>query len=393
MTRERLQLLFDRHIYGLNTPEEDDELMLYLANPQWKEDTVILLNQLILSANNNKDMSDERAGAVLDEILSTGSKHRKHVYTLNFITRKWVRYAAAIILVLTGAAIYYFSFNTAKDTQPQTIATVTADSVQPGSDRAILTLADGRRIELDNSTTETIHDGALSIENNNGRLIYKDQGAVTMNIMTTPCGGQYQLTLADGTQVWLNAESSISYPTKFAGHSREVTITGEAYFNVAHNPRQPFLVNTQSGQQVEVLGTQFNINAYADEEHFTAALVEGAINVKTKDAVRKLHPGQIAEVVKTKGMEEITMVSNVSLESVTAWKNGVFNFNNKTLKSIMRQLSRWYDIEIVYAGKIPDKQFWGEMGMDVKLEDVLEFLEKSNVKFTYQKGRKLIVGQ
>jgi ferric-dicitrate binding protein FerR (iron transport regulator) len=226
----------------------------------------------------------------------------------------------------------------------------------------------------------------------NGQLVYDaDQlsaNRTVYNIMSTPKGRQFQLVLPDGSQVWLNAASSIRYPTSFTGKDRRVEITGEAYFEVAHNPSVPFKVEVNKQSEVTVLGTHFNINSYENEESVSTTLLEGSVQVKNQAGMIVLKPGQQAKVT---GLDKINVLSNVNLDKVMAWKNGVFNFEDATLQEVMRQLERWYDIDVVYEKNIPKLEFFGKMGKDLSLAAVLSGLEKSNVHFRMEEGRRLVV--
>jgi ferric-dicitrate binding protein FerR (iron transport regulator) len=194
--------------------------------------------------------------------------------------------------------------------------------------------------------------------------------------MSTPRGGQYQLQLPDGSKVWLNAESSITYPITFTGNERKVTISGEVYFEVAKDKNKPFRVSA-GDLHVEVLGTHFNINAYADEGSAKTSLLEGSVKIDREI----LQPGQAYVNGK---------VIAADVEHDVAWKNGVFNFNDQNLSQIMRQLARWYNLEIEYPQGVPKKEYGGEIGRNLTLAQVLKGLENSGVRFEL-KGRQLIV--
>jgi ferric-dicitrate binding protein FerR (iron transport regulator) len=208
--------------------------------------------------------------------------------------------------------------------------------------------------------------------------------------MTTPKGRQFQVTLPDGTNVWLNAASSVRYPTSFTGNERRVEVTGEAYFEVVKNAAKPFIVEVNNKAAVEVLGTSFNINAYGDERSVRATLLSGSIRVGVPFAGRKkavvLAPGQQAEVAGT----QITVAENQDADKILAWKNGLFNFDGADLEEVMRQLERWYNIEVVYENGIPHTRFIGEMSRQIALTDLLDILKRTEVDFRVE-GRKLIV--
>ncbi|MGV3767925.1 MAG: FecR family protein [Chitinophagaceae bacterium] len=306
----------------------------------------------------------------------------------------WI--AASVILVVCAGMYFWLGNNNPADTAP--VATHTKD-IAPGKEGAILTLADGSQVVLD-----SLGNGVIAAQNGaqvvikNGALVYEakndgkqDGSQVAYNIMSTPKGRQFSLLLPDGTRVWLNAASSIRFPTVFTGNTRQVEVSGEAYFEVAKNPDLPFLVNVNNRASIEVLGTHFNVNAYENEATINTTLLEG--KVKINNALLK--PGQQAQLAnKTMAAGNTTpvkIVGEVDVEKVVAWKNGLFNFEGATLQEVMRQLTRWYDIEVVFEGEVPDIRFVGEMEKNMPLKDLLETLEKTGVHFRIEAGRKLVV--
>ncbi len=250
------------------------------------------------------------------------------------------------------------------------------NDVLPGSNRAVLTLSDGRKVELV-PETKKITEAGTHIQNENGKLVYQKTERVVMNTMSTPRGGQYQLTLPDGTNVWLNAASSITYPTAFINNTREVTITGEAYFEVVKNAAKPFIVNTYK-DEITVLGTAFNVNAYTDEENMKTSLREGSVKI----AEKILKPGQAYVNGK---------IIDANIEQDIGWKNGVFAFNDADLPTVMRQLSRWYNVDVVYAGPVPDGKFNGKIGRSLTLEQVLKGLTSTRIKYRIENQNKIII--
>ncbi|HEY8387545.1 MAG TPA: FecR domain-containing protein, partial [Parasegetibacter sp.] len=321
-------------------------------------------------------------------------------------TRRWRWAAAAVILLFGLGGVFILFQNTSERMQNELVQkSDPIPDAKPGKDGAVLTLADGTQIVLD-----TLENGVISVNGTapeliNGQLTYS--GAVAENegrevqwhTLSTPRGRQFTLRLPDGSMVWLNAASSIRFPVTFSTAERKVEVKGEAYFEVVRvmndqtSERVPFIVATPN-QTVLVLGTHFNVNAYEDEPEERTTLLEGSIKVQinhTTDSGTKellLNPGQQAVLNPESGLRN---EYRVDLSQVMAWKNGTFNFINADLESVMRQLSRWYNIEVVYEGKIPDKKFWGEMGRDLNLSDVLEFLERSQIKFKMDKDRRLVV--
>ncbi len=267
----------------------------------------------------------------------------------------WLRLsAAAAILILFSAGIYFLSLHHPEpgegSTGRLTIQPVKND-IAPGSNKAILTLANGKQIILDSAHKGTIalQGNANIIKTDSGSLTYSPEpgegpSATVYNMLTTPRGGQYQLTLPDGSQVWLNAASSIRYPTAFTGKERRVEITGEAYFEVVHNSRMPFRVKA-GNELVEDLGTSFNVNAYSDEPAQTTTLVAGSVKIGNLI----LKPGEQA-AFNTEGKTDL--ISNANIEDILAWKNGRFRFSSVSIETIMRQAARWYDMQVEYKGKI-----------------------------------------
>ena len=320
-----------------------------------------------------------------------------------FHWKKWTAAAAAIVLLSAGTW-WWLSHSRAPD------APVAVHDVAPGINGAVLTLADGRQIVLDSTNNGfSATDGHAKIsKGSKDQLTYKaaadapgdatatNAAAATAataggsanliyNTLTTPRGRKISVVLADGTKVWLNAASSIKFPTVFSGSQRRVEIRGEAYFEVAANVKQPFIVKKMySDYEVQVLGTQFNINAYDDEDEIKTTLLTGAVRVKNKI----LKPGQ--QAVAGKDQDEVTIVPNVNTGEVMSWKNGVFNFDRADIHTVMRQIARWYDVDVEYKGTIT-RHFGGTISQDVNVSQVFKMLELTGaVRFTIE-GRKIIV--
>lgn len=306
--------------------------------------------------------------------------------------RRSIWIAAASVIIVLGIGIYFWNRADAGKQAEKPMLVKTANDVLPGSDRAILTLSNGQKVELNTRGEEVIMDGELSITNDDGELKYAASGAAVLNTMATPKGGQYKITLSDGSKVWLNAASSITYPTHFEGTAREVSVTGEAYFEVAHDKTKPFIVQTPGGAHVEVLGTHFNVNAYGDEAYQTTTLVEGKVRVVKFSEAVQLKPGFQAKVVNVKGADssEDIAVTEVDVEEATGWKNNLFVFNKADIPFIMRQLSRWYDLDVAYKGEIPKRNFLGKIPRNIPLSQMLSALKLVGVNFEI-KDKTLIV--
>lgn len=306
----------------------------------------------------------------------------KPIRRLPFLQRPWLRYAAVFILLCSIGA-YIWRSQPAESTKVADIA--------PGGTKAMLTLANGTVIALDSTGHQSIQQGKTAVMQHGGQLQYdarEVENEMRYNTLTTPRGGQFRIILPDGSKVWLNAASSIRYPTAFAGKERLVEITGEAYFEVTRNENMPFLVKMQKGNTVEVLGTHFNVNTYPDEPKIQTTLLEGAVRVSNATGRFILSPGQQAQVTAD---NNIRIVQAKNMAQVTAWKDGLFNFEDASLDDVMRQLSRWYDIEVVYEKGVPDIGFGGKMERDLSLTHVLGILERAEVHFKLVEGRKLIV--
>ena len=306
-------------------------------------------------------------------------------------TRWWA--AAAVMLALLSAGAYLFN----KQPRQTASATPGADSVRqeilPGGNKAVLTLANGSTIVLDEAAEGTLaqQGGSKVVKLGSGQLAYVGGAGETSgsvyNTIATPRGGQYRIALGDGTQVWLNAASSIRYPAVFSGSERKVEITGEAYFEVAKDEQRPFKVSVNGSMEIQVLGTHFNVNAYDDEANIRTTLLEGRVSLGVNGRRQLLQPGQQGIV---KGA--VIDVREVDTEEAVAWKEGMFSFRNADLRAVMRQLSRWYDVEVVYEGGDGTAEFVGKIQRSLNLSDVLYALRKNDVHFRIE-GRKIIVKQ
>lgn len=278
----------------------------------------------------------------------------------------WYRYAAAAaILLFLGSGAFFYRHSR----QP---VRLTANDIRPGTDKAMLTLANGQKIALTGARNGMLATQGRTVitKTADGQLAYDGSGAAGYNTLATPRGGQYRLTLSDGTRVWLNAASSLTYPAAFSGRDRTVEVTGEAYFEVAHDAKRPFHVKAL-GQLITDIGTAFNVNAYADESATRTTLVAGSVSVNQQVLV----PGQQAIG------EGRPRILPADLEQVAAWKNGLTSFENADIRTLMRQVARWYDLDIVYAGNLPGKHFTGAVSRSANLSELLKILQLSNIHF------------
>ncbi|UPK69076.1 FecR domain-containing protein [Chitinophaga filiformis] len=302
---------------------------------------------------------------------------------------RWIAAAAAVLLL--GSGLYYYT-NTVSSRKTFTTGNATVANtgdIAPGTNKAILILANGDVVTLDSAGNQVINQGQTIVRQKNGQLEYAAQGnsgAVVYNTLTVPRGGQFNIVLPDGSRVWLNAASSMKYPTAFNGDRREVELQGQGYFEVVPNARQPFFVKV-NGLEVQVLGTSFDIMAYADEKSINTTLIEGLVNVKNGTTEQRLKPGQQAIVDPATGN---MVVRPADVDQVIAWKTGFFEFDNASLGDILRQLSRWYDIDISYNQTGNERLFGGRISRSLPLSDILHMLEANGPTFLLS-GRKLTV--
>ncbi|MEI6949717.1 FecR domain-containing protein [Paraflavisolibacter sp. H34] len=305
--------------------------------------------------------------------------------------RRWWMAAAAAVLVLGGSALLYRLSDKTVAPPPVAEAPAQKPALAPGGNKAVLTLADGAQVVLSGREDgEVARQGAARVVKSGSRLAYRTAGlpkaeATLYNTLTTPRGGEYQVELPDGSRVWLNAASSVRYPTAFTGKQRMVEITGEAYFEVAKNAALPFVVRV-AGSEIKVLGTHFNVMAYADEKALETTLLEGSVQFAGGGKARLLRPGQQAQLANGQ-----LKVAEVDAEEVVSWKNGMFHFENADLESVMKQLARWYDVEVVYQGSNLHDPIVGDIPRTSPLPEALKILElTSSAHFTID-GRKIIV--
>ena len=321
---------------------------------------------------------------------------------------KWTKLAiaATVISVVTFSGWYFLTKKTnTKDENPVSLVNSKTD-VSPGGNKAVLTLADGTKIVLDNAQNGSIaKQGSTAILKQQNQVSYKQgliaaANEVMYNTISTPRGGQYNVVLPDGSRVWLNAASSIHFPTQFIGKERKIEISGEAYFEVAKDKTKPFKVaiiptpGSEKQGEIEVLGTHFNVNAYADENYFNTTLLEGSIrltlNSKSQHAdPRILAPGQ--QAILNKEANKLSISKNEKAESAVAWVNDIFHFEDADLKSVMRQLSRWYNVDVVYEGKVPDEKIIGDAERNIPLSKMLTRLEKMIAVHFVVQGRTIKV--
>lgn len=392
MLRERLQYLVNRYFNGICTEEEQTELARWIDTAENDDALRELVEETWNGYQPKTAMPEEVSGRILSSLFVKEKEKAPFAGRLRFMRQWRAAAAAAILLVMAGTAYRVF--------RPSAEQAITAEAarrylneVPAGGNKAVLTLGDGTVITLDSAANGLLaQQGQVQVlKMANGQLRYQGNGgqveATSTNTMRTPRGGEYRLTLPDGTRVWLNAASSITFPVAFTGQERSVQITGEVYFEVAHQKEQPFRVSA-GDMTVEVLGTHFNINAYQGESAIRTTLLEGAVKVNSGGAAAMLLPGQQARIT---GSGNVNVADNVDVEEVMAWKNGYFQFNDADMQSVMRQLENWYDITVTYeGGKVPERSFGGGIQRSLPLTKVLKILEENDVKFRIE-GRNITV--
>ncbi|HTE28708.1 FecR family protein [Flavitalea sp.] len=370
---------------------QEHQELLQLLEAKWQESGTGTSAPLV-------DWEKMFEDVIATPVLQTDRK----VFTLN---QPWFKYAAAILIIF-GTISYVYLYNGRSAIQKEQKATASKiHDVAPAGMKAMLTLADGSTIILDSvANGPLVRQGDFNVvKRTNGQLEYQalaplpDSSAAAasgftrntsdslqnnrvtgFNTMSTPKGGQFQLRLPDGSRVWLNAASSITFPTAFVGKERTVSIQGEAFFEVAKDANMPFIVKIRNNDDVKVLGTKFNVNVYGDEPGAITTLIEGSIKI----AGNVMSPGYAynnGQLVRA------------DTSKAVAWKNGLFNFNKSSLQQVMFEIARWYDVEVVYEKEVPNIQLWGKVGRDLSLTQVLSGLHDMHVNYRLEKGKRLVI--
>jgi len=384
MPATKLTILFERFLSKTCTADEKKELAELILSKEHDSFINDLLEELWMNTNGEEDITETKVEEIFRSILHPEVEAIPKVHRIHFQRSKW--WAAAAILIMFGVGSYFLFLNKTK--QPIGIAKTQEErfknDVNPGGYKARLTLADGREIILDSATLgELAKQGGTAVINKEGQLVYQSNeksNQVLYNTLSTSKGETYTTVLADGSKVWLNSASSIKYPVAFNGNERKVEITGEAYFEVAHDVSKPFTVSA-NGMDVQVLGTHFNINAYSDEALIKTTLLEGSVKVTKEGKVQLLSPGQQAQLNKA---GEIKLLTNANTEQAIAWVSGVFDCNGQDISAIMRQVGRWYNVDIRIEPGVTNDKFAGRIPRTVSLTNLLKVLEMNGVTFTVE---------
>jgi hypothetical protein len=394
MKEERFKLLLEQYVTDMINKEDRKEFLSLLQHPYYNS---LLEKEMEKEWNHGEyeDPENAQMGQLIEQNVIEKIRQAK-VIPIKTGSLVWMRKltAIAVVLILVAGAYYLVSKDTPAEKSEIEIAKKgdASNDVLPGSNKAVLTLSNRREIVLDSIGGGTIiHEGSTRLDKTgNGTLAYVAAGKAThvlYNTVQTPNGGQYHVKLVDGTEVWLNAASSITFPTAFVENERKVEITGEAYFEVAHNARKPFKVAVK-GMEVEVLGTHFNVNAYADEGLTKTTLVQGKIKVSQEKSAAILSPGQQARI---NAASRLSVVKHANVEEALAWKNGDFKFSAANVRTVMAQVGRWYNVAIVYEkGFQSAEPYSGGMSRSTNTPDVIKILNGLGIKCRLE-GRKIIV--
>ncbi len=385
---EFLQLL-EKYNAGLANAEEIAFLNAYYDLFDQEEDGFAQIN-----STQKNVLKNEIAEEIKSQISVLAQEEIKSLPL--FVKYKWLAIAAVLVLI-SSLTILFFNNESPKEQIVIANPKPVKNTIVPGSNNAVLTLANGNQISLNDKENGVLasQSGVIITKNKDGQLQYqiKANAPAGINTISTPRGGQYQLILVDGTKVWLNAASSITFPTQFKGAERKVEIVGEAYFEVAKNANKPFKVKSKN-QIIEVLGTHFNVNTYDDEAADKTTLLEGSVSVskiangKVQTATSKiLKPGQQATVNANQSQ---ILVAIADEDEAIAWKNGYFKFNKADIQTIMRQVSRWYNVEVEFKGEMNKDLFVGKINRSEHVEEVLSILERSKINVAI-KGRTIII--
>ena len=379
MSNSSFSGLLDKYLTNSITESERDQLFLMVQSNNYLSELENIIDQQLITGDFEQEQSDQLQQLILKKIneriaAGTGRQHARIVYMA------WRRIAIAAAIVIVSVVGYWILTNR-KESKPIAKAEVQSfkNDVEPGKYRAKLTLANGKTIIIGSSTArELANEGNTTILNNNNQLIYEPKknsaNEVLYNTLATARGETYSMVLSDGSKVWLNSLSSIRFPVMFTGKERRVEITGEAYFQIKHNTKMPFKL-VANGVEVQDLGTEFNVNDYSDEPAIKTTLVSGRAKVIKGEKNHLLNPGQEVQIKQ----DELIFIENADVEQATAWKNGLFRFRHTDVGTVMREIDRWYNVDVNYEKTIPDEHLTGIVSREVSLVEVLKMLEVNGI--------------
>jgi len=398
---ERLTYLMARWLDGTSSKEEQRELWGLSLEAANQERLKAELEGAWSGVTDEQSMSAGRIDALFEKIGSDPVERMgAEPHQEQFIGRKRPfgrrilrSMAAAAVVILVIGILIWRTKSSVEQPVPSVVQNMTHE-ILPGGNKAVLTLSDGKKIVLDSAADGTLtKQGSVHIVKlGDGRLAYEGKDSVSaLNTLSTPYGGMYRLRLPDGTGVWLNAASSITYPTAFAGPKRRVHVKGEVYFEVAKDASKPFFVDVNGHSTIEVMGTDFNVNAYENEDIISTTLLHGSVKVTAGDNGHEvtLRPGQ--QMLIDTGTRQIKAVNYVDTDKIVAWKNGAFNFEGIPLERAMRQLARWYNLQITYEQPVRAIQFGGTLKRNLPLSDVLHFLEGAGLHYRLEDNNRVVI--
>lgn len=395
MSDQIIASLIDRLLNGSITPEEKELLAKWILHDSDEKELSSMVERAWRDFKPGQTLPAEKADELLGSILRRGKEEDGMAWWRRPVRAYQLAAAVLLFVIVTGAGIYFLR----KQSGPAPIAIAGKEAPAPGKDvaapsasNAVLTLSDGKKILLDSADQGNIatQRATAIVKVGDGDIAYKGGGAadeVVYNTLTVPVGSRIaHITLSDGTKVWLNAGSSLHYPVVFNGPDRKVTVTGETYFEVAQDAAHTFVVS-KGTSEIKVLGTHFNVNAYDDEGEIKVTLLEGAVRVAAGTGNRLLSPGQMATI---DARQKIDVLKNINLERVMAWKNGYFDFASADIRTVMRELARWYGLDLVWGDVITEK-FHVEINRDIPLSKVLRILEMTGRVHFNISGNKVTV--
>ncbi|OQP66369.1 hypothetical protein A3860_12780 [Niastella vici] len=393
---DRLQYLVNQYLSDKSTPEELQEFWQHIRDLKDESPMQEALQNLWTQSQAGNDTPAIGWQPVLQQVYARANAAEATEKVVPLHKRSIIRWVAAAVVILSVGMAGYWLLNKPSGSAKivETGTTNKQDVAAPQNNRATITLGNGKTIYLDSAAS-----GSLATEGNvqlvklaDGQIAYNGSAnEIVYNTLTNPMGSKViDMKLSDGSHIWLNAGSSITYPVAFVGNERKVDISGEVYFEVAHNAAMPFRVH-HGAMEVQVLGTHFNINAYDDEPAIKVTLLEGSVKVSSmvNGQSSMLKPGEQAALSQS---SQLSQPIPVQTEQVMAWKNGLFSFTSADLKTVMRQLSRWYNIQVKYEGEIPVRKFSGEITHDLTLSQLMNGLQSLGIKFSIE-GRTMIVRQ
>ena len=366
MVNKKLEILFQKLVNNSLSEQERLEFYELIKNPALESQLDKLSEKYSVTDTSLFKLSDDSSSQILQAIFASEKSHSSKIINISSRFKKFISYAAAILIFAVGVSYLFYINN---DNNKSIDKRNEGFNIPPGHKGAILKLSNGKSFLLDSLKNGVHIDGFAK---NKDALVQEGGSTVAYATLVTPIGRQEDITLSDGTRVWLNAGSSLHFPTLFNGNQRIVEITGEAYFEVTHNPNKPFIVKVGK-EEIKVLGTHFNINAYTDEGNIKTTLLQGKVLVNNKSI---LSPGE---------QFSNGNISKVNTDVVVDWVFGYFKFDHSDTKTIMRQLARWYDVEIKYQGNIENEYFAGEIQKTLPLKDVLEILSKTGLHYAIDK--------